>query len=223
MGRPADDHERRGELSRVRRRCARPGDDAGLPPPGGAVRHRVPDGRRDARRPVGAAVPGVRGRRGVPRPQRHRRHRRERAPARARVRARDARPRGDVLRDLRRGLLPREGGRGRRRRRLRDGGGAVPDEVRVEGDDRAPARRVPRLADHGRPRAEPREDRVPDAVRRRGGPLRRRREDGRRPPAQPRDGRHPRRGGGRPLRRNRPRPEHAAVPRRSSTTTRRAT
>ena len=31
----------------------------------------------------------------------------------------------------------------------------VPDEVRVQGDDRAPARRVPRLADHGRPRAEP--------------------------------------------------------------------
>ena len=41
---------------------------------------------------------------------------------------------------------------------------------------------------------EPREDRVPDAVRRRGGPLRRRREDGRRPPAQPRDGRRARRG-----------------------------
>ena len=31
----------------------------------------------------------------------------------------------------------------------------------VEGDDRPPARRVPRLADHGRPRSRAREDRVP--------------------------------------------------------------
>ena len=41
--------------------------------------------------------------------------------------------RGDVLRYLRRRVLPRQGGRGRRRRRLGDGGGDLPDEVRLEG------------------------------------------------------------------------------------------
>ena len=50
--------------------------------------------------------------------------------------------------------------RRRRRRRLGDGGGAVPDELRVEGDGRPPPRRVPRLADHDRPGAREREDRV---------------------------------------------------------------
>ena len=54
--------------------------------------------------------------------------------------------------------------RGRRRRRLRDGGGDVPDALRDEGDDRAPARRVPRLADHARPRPREREDRVRHAT-----------------------------------------------------------
>ena len=41
----------------------------------------------------------------------------------------------------------------RRRRRLRDGGGDLPREVLLEGDDRAPPRRVPRVEDHARPRA----------------------------------------------------------------------
>ena len=59
--------------------------------------------------------------------------------------------------------------RRRRRRRLRVRGGAVPDALRDEGDARPPPRRVPRLADHGRPRPREREDRVPDAVRRRRG------------------------------------------------------
>ena len=94
---------------------------------------------------------------------RDRRHGRNRPPARARVRARAPRPRRHLLRHLRRRVLPRPRGRRRRRRRLGDGGGALPDEVRLQGDDRAPARRVPRVADHDRPRPQPREDRDPDA------------------------------------------------------------
>ena len=85
-----------------------------------------------------------------------------------------------VLRSLRRGVLPRPRGDRGRRRRLRDGGGALPDEVRDQGDDRAPPRRVPRLADHARPRPRARQDRVRhERGRRRGA---RRREDDRRSP-----------------------------------------
>ena len=76
------------------------------------------------------------------------------------VGARAPGPRRLVLRGLRRRLLPRQGGHRRRRRRLGDGGGDVPHEVRVEGDARPPPRRVPRLADHARPRPRQREDRV---------------------------------------------------------------
>ena len=56
----------------------------------------------------------------------------------------------------------------RRRRRLRDGGGDLPREVRLQGHGRPPPRRVPRLEDHARPRARDREHRVPDALRGRG-------------------------------------------------------
>ena len=104
------------------------------------------------------------GRRRVPGPHRDRRDRRERAPARARVRGRAAGTRRDVLRDLRRRLLPRPRGRGRRWRRLGDGGGALPDAVRLQGDDRPPPRRVPRVADHDRPR--PRDTRRSSSSRR---------------------------------------------------------
>ena len=54
----------------------------------------------------------------------------------------------------------------RRRRRLGDGGGDLPFEVRERGDDRAPARRVPGVEDHARPRARAREHRAADAVHR---------------------------------------------------------
>ena len=58
------------------------------------------------------------------------------------------RPRRQRLRHLRRLLLPGPGaGRGGRRRH-RDGRGDVPHEVRLEGHDRPPARRVPRVEDH---------------------------------------------------------------------------
>ena len=76
----------------------------------------------------------------------------ERAPARARLGAHAAGPRRLVLRRLRRGLLPEQERDRRRRRRLGDGGGGLPHEVRGQGDRRPPARRVPRLADHARPR-----------------------------------------------------------------------
>ena len=57
-------------------------------------------------------------------------------------------------------LLPRQGGRGRRRRRHGDGGGHLPHEIREQGDGRPPARGVPRVADHARPRAREPEDRL---------------------------------------------------------------
>ena len=56
------------------------------------------------------------------------------------------------------GVLPREGGRGRRRRRFRDGGGDVPDSASRARCIVPPARRVPGVADHGRPR--PRDEKV---------------------------------------------------------------
>ena len=46
--------------------------------------------------------------------------------------------------------------RDRRWRRLGDGGGDLPVEVRLEGRDGAPPRRVPRLEDHARARARAR-------------------------------------------------------------------
>ena len=61
---------------------------------------------------------------------------------------------------------------GRRRRRLGDGGGDVPDALREQGRDHPPARRVPRVADHGRPRSREREGRVRAECRRRRGARR---------------------------------------------------
>ena len=110
--------------------------------------------------------------RSLPRQGRDRRHRRERALARARVRAADAGPRRVGLRHLRRLVLQGEADRRRRRRRHRVRGGALPDALRDEGHARQPARRVPRVADHGQPRPREREDRVPDPVRRRRGARR---------------------------------------------------
>ena len=52
-----------------------------------------------------------------------------------------------------------------RRRRHGHGGGDLPGEVRRQGHDRPQAQRLPRLGDHGRPRARDREHRVPDPVR----------------------------------------------------------
>ena len=63
------------------------------------------------------------------------------------------RPRRQLLRDLRCGVLPRRADRDRRRRRLGDGGGDVPLQVRLQGRDHPPPRRVPRLEHHARARS----------------------------------------------------------------------
>ena len=115
------------------------------------------------------------------------------------------------VRDVRRLLLPRPRARRGRRRRLGDGGGDVPHEVRVQGHDRPPARRVPRIEDHAG--AGPREpqDRG-DLERGGGGGPRRGRRDGR-PSARHRHRRDPGVPHGRRLRRDRPHAEHRALPR----------
>ena len=77
--------------------------------------------------------------------------------------------------------------RGRGRRRHRDGGGDLPHEVREQGHDRAPPRRVPRLEDHAGARALEPEGRG-DLGHRRGGDRRRRRRH-RRQAAERGDGR----------------------------------
>ena len=83
-------------------------------------------------------------------------------------------PRRLGLRHLRRRVLQGEADRRRRRRRHRVRGGAVPDALRHEGDARPPARRVPRLADHGRPGPGERQNRAAHAIHRRRGARRRR-------------------------------------------------
>ena len=133
------------------------------------------------------------------------------------------RPRRLLLRDLRRRVLQGARDDHRRRRRLGDGGGDLPRQVLLQGHDRAPPRRVPRVEDHARARPRDREHRVADAVRRRGVPGRRRRRAGPRARAQRRDRRDARAADGRRVHRDRPR---AAVRDRraaSSTPTTRAT
>ena len=63
------------------------------------------------------------------------------------------------VRHLRRLLLPGPGARGGRRWRLGDGGGDLPHEVRLQGDDRPSARRVPRIEDHAGARPREPQDR----------------------------------------------------------------
>ncbi len=101
-------------------------------------------------------------------------------------------PRRLLLRDLRRRLLQGARDGDRRRRRLGDGGGDLPRQVRRQSRDRQPPRRVPRLGDHARPRQRGAQHRVADAVRRRGVRRGRERRDGEGPPQARRDGRDPR-------------------------------
>ena len=150
-----------------------------------------------------------------------RRDRRERALARDRVGGAAQGPRRLRLRDVRRVVLPREGRLRRRRRRLRLRGGALPDEVRDPCPPRAPPRRVPRVEDHGRPRRAERQARL--RAERRGRRDPRRREGRGAAPAQHGDRRGVGGAGRRALRRDRARPEHGALPRRRSSTTRAAT
>ena len=91
-----------------------------------------------------------------PDPRGHPRDGRRAEEARRAGRGRAGRARRLLLRHLRCGLLPRRPDDRGRRRRHRDGGGHLPLQVRRQGDDRPPARGVPRLGDHGRPRARDR-------------------------------------------------------------------
>ena len=159
---PADDHLGRRELPRLPRGHPGSGADAEVPRPGGALRRHDPRARRDARRLLGrgrsgsgsatieyradavivatgasALWLGLRVRGGVPRARRER------------------------LRDLRRVLLPRARGGGRRWRRHGARGGDVPDPLRRQGDDARAPRGVPRQQDHAGPGPEPPEDRRP--------------------------------------------------------------
>ena len=120
-----------------------------------------------------------------------RRHRRVGAVARPRQRDAAARPRRVGLRDVRRLLLPGPRDRGRRRRRHGVRGGDLPDPLRDQGPPAPPARHVPGVEDHGRPRPRPPQDRDPPEHRGRGGP--RRRQGRRAAPARHRDRRGARR------------------------------
>ena len=106
------------------------------------------------------------GGRRVPRKDGHHRHGRFRAAAGPAVGARADGPRRVHLRHLRRLFFPRPGNRRGRRRRLRDGRGDVPDEVRHQGHGRAPARGAARVEDHAGQGACESPDRV--AVEHRG-------------------------------------------------------
>ena len=141
--RPADDHLRRRQLSGLSRRHPRPRADADDARAGRALRRRDGARRRHPRRLLAAAAAGLRRRAGAPDPIGDRGHRRDGPPARTRERGHAPGPRRQLLRRLRCRLLPRQERRGRRRRRLGDGGGDVPRQVRDEGHRGAPPRRVP--------------------------------------------------------------------------------
>ena len=158
--RPADAHDRRRELPRLRRRHPRPRADGADGEAGRAVRRARSSPRaRHARRPLEPPVRGLGRRPGVASEDRS-----SSRPAPARVAGHPRRgeapwARRERLRHVRRILLPGpRAGRGGRRRH-RDGGGHVPHEVREQGVDRASSRRVPGLADHGRPRPREPQDR----------------------------------------------------------------
>ena len=101
----------------------------------------------------------------------HHRDRRVGAAARAAIRARAHRPRRVDVRDLRRLLLPRQADRGRRRRRLGDGGSDLPDPVRLEGHRRPSPRHAARVEDHAGQGDRQPEDRVQLEHRSRGRSL----------------------------------------------------
>ena len=121
-------------------------------------------------------------------------------------------------------LLSRQEDHGDRRRRLRDGGSELPHALRLGGHARAPSRRIPRVEDHARPCARESEDQVwitntaVDEIYDVCAGHRHRREA-----AQPENGRDLGARRGRLLRRDRPHPEHQAVRRASSISTRTAT
>ena len=87
------------------------------------------------------------------------RDRRTGALARSAVRAEVQGLRRVGLRHLRRLLLPQQGSGRDRRRQYRGRGSAVPHQFRLQGDRRAPARRVPRREDLAGPAVQESQDR----------------------------------------------------------------
>ena len=149
--RAAHPHHRSGELPRLPGRDPGAGARRSHAEAGGTVRRGVQDGNGRLRRPFEAALHRPdRGER-IPRPHPDRRHRRLGPPARAGIGEEAHGARRIHLRHLRRGVLPRHGGRRRRRRGHGLRGGDLPHPVRVEGSPGPPARPVPRVEDPGGP------------------------------------------------------------------------
>ena len=134
LGRAAAADDRRRELPRLPRGHHGPGDDAEVPRPGRALR-RAPGDRggrpRRARQRARRHPQRVGRRHRAPRAHRHPRDGRRAQEARRARRGGARRPRRQLLRDLRRRLLRRRHDAHRRRRRLGDGGGDLPLEVRL--------------------------------------------------------------------------------------------
>ena len=144
----ADADDRRRELSGIPRRPHGTRADGAVREAGRTVRRGDPARARHRGRPVEPALLGEGGGPGLADTDRDHLDRGQRPLARRAGRGAASRARRERVRHMRRVLLPRPRARGRRRGRLRDGRGDVPHEVRVEGDDRASSRRVPRIEDH---------------------------------------------------------------------------
>ena len=170
--RPACHHHAGRELSRLSRRNSGAGADRQHADAGRALRSRIHARSRGQRRSQPQsrgwqqeAAGGESGTRDAADPDAHHRQWRLGAMAGAAERAGAHRPWRFVVRYLRWIFLLRQGDRGHRRRRLGDGGSAVPHALRLEGHAHSPAQRIPRLQDHAGSRAQEREDRVPDRHR----------------------------------------------------------
>ena len=134
---------------------------------------------------------------------------------RARPARREAavRPRRLVVRDLRRLLLPRPGHRRRRRRRLRDGGGHLPHPLRRDGHVVHRRDTLRASQDHAGPRVRERRRSSSPGTARSSSIHGEDKVSRRRRCATPSPARSATLDGDRPVRRDRPRPAHRAVPR----------
>ena len=174
-GRPADDHHRCRELSRLCRRhpgSVADGADAGA---GRACRHQdhPRPGRSSSICRAGRLSRSAIRATAISADTRHPRDRRAGALARPPERGDLSRLWRLGLRDLRRVLLPRQGGRRRRRRQHRGRGGALPDQPRQPGDPDPSPRHAARRKDPAGPAVPQPEDRGRLGQRRRGDPRQR--------------------------------------------------
>lgn len=138
-GRSADDHHGRRELPGLPRGDPRPRTHGADAPAGAALRRRAEVRARDRRGPLQATVPPHGGERRLHGRHADRRHRRGGASSRSGLRVGADGLWSVHLRDVRRILLQRQGDRGRRWWRQRDGGGDLLDQVRIQGHGHPPA------------------------------------------------------------------------------------